>query len=457
MGGFMQNFDLVLIGTGAGEKVAWEALKAGMKVAIIDEGPFGGTCVNRGCIPSKMLIRSADVHELVNRAHLWGVNAQVESIDWQKIVSEVAETVDGYSAGDLRRAQETENETAFTSRARFTGEKTLDVGGEELHGDIIVIAAGSRPFIPDIEGLTGTPFVTTDEALRLPEQPRRLVILGGGFIAAEMAHFFGNLGTEVTIVNRSDRLLGNEDEEVSKGFTKVYQRKFNTLLNTEARKVQFESGEFRIDVEGAAGSQRLVADALLVATGRVPNSDTLNLEATGVKTDKKGFIVADEYLETDANGVWTLGDIAGRYMLRHSANYEAGFVGHNVTHPNDRKKVEYLGMPHAIFASPQVAGVGMTEAQARATGRDVRVGKGTYQDVTYGISLKDEDGFAKVVADGQTGEILGCHVMGTDASILIQEAVNAIRAKNTYQQVADSIYVHPALTEVMSTAFRRVR
>ena len=351
---------------------------------------------------------------------------------------------------------ETENETAFTSRARFIGEKTLDVGGEEVRGDIIVIAAGSRPFVPDIEGLAGTPFVTTDEALRLPEQPRRLVILGGGYVAAEMAHFFGNLGTEVTIVNRSHTLLGKEDEEVSQAFTKVYQRKFNTLLNSQARKVTFESGEFHIDVEGAAGSQQLVADALLVATGRVPNSDTLNLEAAGVKTDKKGFIVADEYLETDAKGVWALGDIAGRYMLRHSANHEASYVGHNVTHPNDRKKVEYLGMPHAIFASPQVAGVGMTEAQARATARDIKVGRGTYQDVTYGISLKDEDGFAKVIADGQTGEILGCHIMGSDASILIQEAVNAIRAKNTYQQVAESIYVHPALTEVMSTAFRHI-
>jgi dihydrolipoamide dehydrogenase len=467
----MQSFDLVLIGTGAGEHVSWAAVEAGMKVAVIEEGPYGGTCVNRGCIPSKMLIRSADVYELIHRAHLWGVNAEVTSIDWQKIVSQVFETVDGWSNDDLRRNEENPNVTNFRHRAYFTGPRTLDVDGEEVRGDIVVIAAGSRPFALPIEGFAGTPYVTTDEALRLPQQPRRLVILGGGFIAAEMAHFFGNLGggfiaaemahffgnlgTEVTIVQRSAALLGGEDSEVSQAFTKVFQRKFNTLLSTQARKVEHSDGHFTIDVDSPNGTQNLVADTLLVATGRIPNTDRLNLEATGVKTDARGFIAADDYLQTNVEGIWTLGDIAGRYMLRHAANYEASYVAHNVTHPDDRQEVDYLGMPHAVFASPQVAAVGMTEDQARQTGRPLKIGHATYQDVTYGIALRDEDGFAKVIADAETDEILGCHILGTDASILIQEAVNAIRTKTKVSNLANSIYIHPALPELMSTAFYR--
>jgi pyruvate/2-oxoglutarate dehydrogenase complex dihydrolipoamide dehydrogenase (E3) component len=281
------------------------------------------------------------------------------------------------------------------------------------------------------------------------------VILGGGFIAAEMAHFFGNLGTHVTIVQRSSVLLSAEDAEVSEAFTKVFERKFNTLLNSQAQRVEHSEGRFRIEVQGPGGYQTLEADTLLVATGRIPNSDRLNLEATGVRIDERGFVVADEFLETDVEGIWTLGDIAGRYMLRHAANYEASYVGHNMLYPDARRKVDYTGMPHAVFSSPQVAATGMTEAQARADGRQIKVGRASYQDVTYGMALRDEDGFVKVIADAKTGELLGCHIMGTDASILIQEAVNAIRTKTKVQDLANSIYVHPALPELMSTAFHR--
>jgi dihydrolipoamide dehydrogenase len=449
----MQTFDMVVIGTGAGEYASSAAANAGMKVALIDEGPYGGTCVNRGCIPSKMLIRSADVYELVQRAHLWGVNAEVKSIDWQKIVSQVFTTVDGWSAEDLKRNEENPNITNFIGHAEFVGEKTLSIREEEIRGDIVVIAAGSRPRVPNIEGLADTPYVTTDQALRLPEQPRRLVIVGGGFIAAEMAHFFGNLGTEVTIVQRSDRLIANEDADVSSKFTEIYGRKFNLMLNAEVNRVQHSDGHFDIKVKQNGATHALSCDTLLLATGRVSNADLLKVEATGVKTDARGFVSADEYLETDVPGVWTLGDIAGRYMLRHSANYEGAYVAHNALHPDDKVAVDYRAMPHAVFGSPQVAGVGMTEEEARKTGRNIKVGRAAYVDVTYGLSLRDEDGFVKVITDADSGEILGCHILGTDASILIQEAVNAMRTYVDVGQLNQAIYIHPALPEVMSKAF----
>jgi pyruvate/2-oxoglutarate dehydrogenase complex dihydrolipoamide dehydrogenase (E3) component len=199
--------------------------------------------------------------------------------------------------------------------------------------------------------------------------------------------------------------------------------------------------------------QDLTCDALLIATGRQSNAGRLKVEATGVKTDERGFIVADEYLETNVKGIWTLGDIAGRFMLRHSANYEAAYVAHNALHPEDKVAVDYHAMPHAVFGSPQVAGVGMTEEQARQPGRKIKVGRAAYLDVTYGIALRDEDGFVKVITDVGTGEILGCHILGTDASILIQEAVNAMRTHVSIGDLNRSIYIHPALPEVMSKAF----
>ncbi|HEX5140594.1 MAG TPA: FAD-dependent oxidoreductase [Dehalococcoidia bacterium] len=449
----MQTFDMVVIGTGAGEYASSAGANAGMKVALIDEGPYGGTCVNRGCIPSKMLIRSADVYELVQRAHLWGVNAEVRSIDWQKIVSQVFTTVDGWSADDLERNEENPNITNFIGHAEFVGEKTLAIRDEEIRGDIVVIAAGSRPRVPNIPGLADTPFVTTDEAMRMPQQPRRLAIVGGGFIGAEMAHFFGNLGTEVTLIQRSGRLIGNEDAEVAAKFTEISGRKFNVMLNTELKRVQHSDGTFDLGLSREGSMQDLTCDALLIATGRQSNADRLKVEATGVKTDERGFIVADEYLETNVKGIWTLGDIAGRFMLRHSANYEAAYVAHNALHPDDKVAVDYHAMPHAVFGSPQVAGVGMTEEQARQPGRKIKVGRAAYLDVTYGIALRDEDGFVKVITDVGTGEILGCHILGTDASILIQEAVNAMRTHVSIGDLNRSIYIHPALPEVMSKAF----
>ena len=345
------------------------------------------------------------------------------------------------------------NITVYKGTCRFVGEKTIEVNGERITAETVVIAAGTRPKVPDIPGLQNVPYITSDEALRLPEQPRRLTIVGGGYIAAEMAHFYGSLGTEVTIVHRRATLLRDEDEQVARRFTQVYQRRFNLLLNAHVTRVSIQGEEILVEVGVDGQKLKLTSDALLMATGRVPNTDILEVASTGVEVDERGFIKTDEYMESNVPGIWALGDIVGKYLLKHSANLEAAYAANNIFNPDSRVAVDYHAMPHAIFASPQVGGVGLTEQSAREQGVDYVAATYDYYDTAYGSSIEDRDGFAKVLADADTDEILGCHIIGSDASMLIQEVANAMRIRLTTDAITQSIYVHPALPEVVQRAF----
>lgn len=449
----MKSFDLIVVGSGSGLEVSSQAADGGLSVAVIESGPFGGTCLNRGCIPSKMLIHSADVAEIIRQSELFGITTEVTAINWDFIIRRASETVDA----DARMIEEGNREQArisvFKDSARFVGHKTLEVGSERITAEQIVIAAGSRPRIPKIEGLESVPYITSDEALRLPKQPRRLAILGAGFIAAELAHFFGALGTEVTIVHRGPRMLRAEDEDVAQRFTEVYERRFRLLLNTTVRRVRQQRGEMVLDVVVGGRQESLVADALLLAVGRVPNADTLEVTNAGVDVDERGFIPTDEYMETNVEGVWALGDIVGRYLLKHSANLEAAYVAHNMLNLEEKIAVDYHAMPHAIFASPQVAAVGISEQDAREQGVKFVAASYRYIDTAYGSSIEDKDGFVKVLVDPDSRQILGCHIIGTDASVLIQEVVNVMRMRAPASMIGQSIYVHPALPEVVQRAF----
>ena len=305
----MNNFDLIVVGSGSGLEVSADAAQRGLSVGVVEEGPFGGTCLNRGCIPSKMLIHCADVMETIQNAELFGIKARVESVDWQAIIRRVVEEVDGDAQAVEEGNQQAPNITVFKGTGRFVGNKTLEVNEEQISAETVVIAAGTRPSVPNIPGLNDVPYITSDEALRLPEQPRRLAIVGGGYIAAEMAHFFGALGTEVTLIQRSPLLLRAEDEDVSRRFTEVYQRKFNLLLDAQVSRAGLNGTGIELEVSTNGNAQRVAADTLLIATGRVPNTDVLDVASTGVETDERGFVTTNEYLETRVPGIWALGDM----------------------------------------------------------------------------------------------------------------------------------------------------
>ena len=398
----MEEFDLIVIGSGSGLEVSSMAAERGLSVAVVEQGPFGGTCLNRGCIPSIMLIHCADVMETIQRSALFGIKAKVEALDWNFIIRRATEGIDADALAIEEGNRQSPNITVFKGSGRFVGEKTLEVNGDRIRSETIVIAADTRPSIPEIPGLSEVPYITSDEALRLPEQPQRLAILGGGYISAELAHFFGALGTEVTIIHRQPIMLRDEDEEVANRFTQVFQRKHKILLNSQASRVYRDGGDIVLEVISDGETRNVIADVLLVAAGRVPNSDLLSVADTGVETDARGFIKTDEYLQTVAPGIWALGDIVGRYLLKHSANLEASYAAHNIFNPDQWAAIDYHAMPHAIFSSPQVAGVGLTEQRAIELDIPYVSARYDYINTAYGSSIEDRDGFVKVLAHPDT-------------------------------------------------------
>ncbi len=444
-----KRYDVIVIGAGSGLEISSAAAQMGKKVAIVEAGPFGGTCLNRGCIPSKMLIHSADVAETIQRSHLFGIKSKITGLNWKQLINRVNKFVDK-EAKEIEQGNKTaKNITVYKTQAKFIGKKTLQVGKDTIIADKIFICAGARPNIPLIPGLKEVPYITSDEALRLQKQPKKLTIIGGGYIAAELAHFFGALGTKVTIIQRGNLLMNNEDSEIAQRFTEVYKRKHKVILNADIKRVH-KKGK-NIIVETNKG--QFTGDTLLIATGRIPNSDILNVKATGVKTNERGFVKVNEYLETNVPGIWAIGDIAGIYMLKHSANLEALYVVSNAF--RTKVPVDYYAMPHAAFSSPQVAGVGKTEDELKKEKIPYVKLIYDYKNTGYGKAIEDNDGFVKVLVHPKTTEILGCHIIGTHASILIHEVIVAMKARPGIVRITSAVHIHPALSEVVQRAFNQ--
>ena len=451
-----EAFDLIVIGMGSGAEVSTAGASQGWRTAVVEAGPFGGTCLNRGCIPSKMLVHVADVARTVGRARLFGIEASIDRIDWDFIVDRVFSEIDADAASIEEANRRAEAIEVVKGEAHFIGPKLLEVDGRRLTADRIVVAAGSRPGVPKIDGLESAVVHTSDDVMRLERQPQRLVVLGGGYVAAELAHVFGALGTDVTIVHRGPRLLSDEDDDVSSRFTQAYARRFDLRLDADVTGVERRGSEVVLRLDRGGEADEVIGDVLLVATGRIPNTDLLDARAGDIELDGEGFVETDEYMRASVPGVWALGDIVGEYMLKHSANLEAAYVAHNLLHPDDLRPVDYHAMPHAIFGSPQAASVGLLERDARERGQRHVVATYEYDQTAFGSSIEDHDGFVKVLADPETGEILGCHILGADASTLIQGVANLIRSRLSVDVMRRAIFVHPALPEVVQAAFAQL-
>lgn len=450
------EFDLIVVGSGSGLDVANAAANSGLKVAIIESGPIGGTCLNRGCIPSKMLLHVADLAETIRSANRFSVNTQNISIDFRKIVDEVSNYVDRESKDLGAYLEGIDNPRLFRGTAKFIGYKQLKVGSTIMEADKILIASGARPRIPELPGLKKSRYITSREALRLEELPESLAIIGGGgYIAVELAHYFGSLGSKVYIIQRSDRLLTMEDEEISRKFTKDFERKHEVLLSSKPVMIKKSGGFYEIDIRSIRNenNRAIRVRELIVAVGVTPNTDLLKPEKSGVLLDKEGYVVVDQYLETNVKGIFALGDAIGRYMLKHTANLEAQFIYYNIIDYTSKISVNYNAIPHAVFTSPQIAAVGLTEQEAKIRNIDFVVGKYNYIDTGMGIALKDDSGFVKIVVEKDTRKILGCHIMGTQASTLIHEVVIAMSSgSGTLENITGAVHVHPALPEVVLRA-----
>lgn len=458
----MEKFDLIVIGAGAGLNVATAATEKGLKVGIIEKSKVGGTFLNVGGIPSKLLIYSADIIEIIKRAETFGIKVNEYSINFEKILWRVNKSIETVSKEIQKELQERDNPRLFLQDCKFTGEKKILIANDEIiTANKILIASGTRPNVPKINGLENVDYITSTEVLHLKSQPKTLTILGGGYIACEFAHFFGALGTKINIIQRNDFLIPNEDVDISRNFTEIFSKKYNVYLGYNVEKVSYSkygnsdrTKTISIIIKDKfEKSIEINSEQLLIATGRIPNSDLLNVEKSGIKIDGKGFILVDEYLETNIKDIFALGDVVGRYQFMHNANNEAQYAYNNIVYPDKKIPVNYAAMPHAIFTNPQIAGVGYSEQQLKK--EKIEYIKSTYPFIqtTMGQAIEDKEGFVKFLIDKKDRRILGCYIMGTDASILIHEVLIAMRiGEGKIENITNTIHIHPALSEVIIRA-----
>ena len=444
----MEHFDLIIIGSGSGNSIPAEF--AGQKVALVERGTFGGTCLNVGCIPSKMFVLPADVADSARHGHRLGVDTSFNGVDWPAIRDRVFNRIDPIAAsGETYRATGTPNLELIKATARFTGERVLDVDGRTITAPKILVATGSRVTNPPIKGLDQVRVHSSDTIMRLEQFPARLGIIGGGFIAAELGHVFSGYGSAVTLFNRSNQLLRAEDGEISARFTEVFGRRADLRLGQVPDLVEQVGDVIKIHV----GNEVTEVDELLVAAGRVPNSALVDAEAGGLELDESGRIKVDETMATSVEGVWAIGDVSNRFQLKHLANLEAKVAFWNMQHPDELQEVDYRAVPHAVFSDPQIGAVGLTEEQATEQGLDYVVGRRDYGGTAFGWALEDEDSFAKVLIAKDTGLIIGAHILGPQSASLVQPLIQAMQFGQTAKSVAEDVfYIHPALTEVVENA-----
>ncbi|HIY86136.1 MAG TPA: mycothione reductase [Candidatus Yaniella excrementavium] len=461
----IEKYDLAIIGSGSGNSLItpdWDD----KKVAIIDSGVFGGTCLNVGCIPTKMFAYPSQLASTPADAARLGVDMDFQSADWPAIRDRIFSRIDAISDGGKHyRDVELDHTTLITEEVRFSGPKQLTTtSGRVLEAEHIVIAAGSRPSLPEVPGTSLSGVHTSDTVMRLEELPKRIIIVGGKYIGSEFAAIFAGLGSEVIQVNRSGQLLSSHDKTVSERFTRHAQKQWQLALNRTLHSIEANGDQLRINVTATGQNsddvvESFTGDVVLLATGRFPNTDRLNLEAADI--DLAGDVIArDEYLRVLSNGqplenVWAIGDISNPEMLKHVANHEQRVVSHNLANPANMKPDTLGPIPAGVFTRPQIASTGLTEDEARAQfGQDaISVKVQEYGDTAYGWAMEDSGSFVKLIANKSTGLLLGAHIMGPEATNLLQPIITAMSFGITAHQMARGQYwIHPAMAEVIENA-----
>jgi mycothione reductase len=446
----VRHFDLAIIGTGSGNSILSPEFD-GWHTAIVERGTFGGTCLNVGCIPTKMYVYAADVAETIRRSSRYGIDASLDKVRWTDIRDRIFGRIDPIAAGGERYREQSSDVTVYKGQSRFVGHKRLDTGtGETISADRFVIAVGARPVIPPEVAGSGVDFHTSDTIMRIDSLPQRLVILGSGYIASEFAHVFSALGAQVSVVARGPALLRAADETVSRRFTEQARRRWDVHTGQQPERVESGPGWVRVLLPDGTAVE---GDELLVAVGRRPNSDLLEVAATGVTVHGDGRVIVDKHQRTVVDGIYALGDVSSPYQLKHVANHEARVVQHNLVHPRDPICTDHRFVPSAVFTDPPIASVGRTERQCRAAGLDYTACTQEYGDTAYGWAMEDQTGFCKVIAERGTGRLLGAHIMGPQASALIQPLIQAMSFGLGAREMARNQYwIHPALPEVVENA-----
>lgn len=454
----MEKYDAIVVGSGSGMMIADAAVSSGMKVALVEMDKLGGTCLNRGCIPSKMVIYPADLVNQIKHAERLGVHAKIERVDFKHIMRRTREFVEHDRRPMEENIPKVEGLTYYPVRGEFVDDYTMRVGDKLITAEKIFLVTGSRPLIPPIKGLDEVEYVTSREVWDMESRPTSMIIVGGGLIACEMAHFFNAMGTEVTVLSRSPRLIKQGEPEVSEILLTSLRERMRVEVGVEVTEAGGAGDHVEVTAEDGDGNTKSYrAERLFIAAGRTSNADTLKPENTGVELDDRGYIKVDENYLTTKPGIYAFGDAIGKAMYKHVANKEAELVWHGFTeghvHPLDYDKV-----PYAVFTWPQVASVGLTEREAAARSLDYLVGEYNYIDTAKGAAMDEEDGYVKIILEDESYRILGAHIVGPYAPILIQEIINVMNAGDgSVWPITEAMHIHPALPEVVQRAIYNLR
>jgi dihydrolipoamide dehydrogenase len=451
----MKHFDVLVIGSGSGMSIANQSLMNGLTVALVESGPLGGTCLNRGCIPSKMVIYPADVINVIKDSKKFGIKASIESVDFRFVMDRMRHFI----AEDRSHMEDgighVPGLTFYNDVGEFISDYTMRVSSETIKADNVFIVSGSRPKIPPIKSLENVEYLTSVNVWDIKEVPNSMIFIGGGYIAVEFAHFFSSFGSDVTIISRSQRLVKRSEPEISEFLKRTIEKRMTIVTGFEAVAVVENEGlKEVVAINRETGEEHAFsAESLFISSGRRSNSDLLKPERTGVELDDRGFVVVNEFLETSKERIWAFGDAIGKHMFKHVANYEAGIAWHNFSHKGHKIPINYSSVPYGVFSYPQVASVGMTEREAREKGYNILVGRQELKETAKGAAM-NEEGFVKVIVEEKTGKILGGHIVGPYAPTIIQEIINAMNSGDgSYSPITQAMHIHPALSEVVQFAF----
>jgi len=457
-----ERYDAIVIGSGqAGKPLALSLAQAGRKTAIVEREHVGGTCVNVGCTPTKTMVASGRVAYLARRAGDYGVRPNPVQVEMAKVRQRKQAIVESFRNSGQRQLEKTEGVDLLFGEASFTGPKTVAVrmnngGTRQLTADTIFINTGGRPSSPPVPGLDSVPTLDSTSIMELDVLPAHLLVLGGGYIGLEFGQMFRRFGSEVTVVQRGKQLLAREDIDVAEEVAKIMREDgIEVLLETQAVRAEQADGAIRLTVRTQTGERTLSGSHLLVAAGRVPNSDALNLSAAGVKTDKGGIVQVNERLETNVPGIYALGDVKGGPAFTHISYDDFRIIRTNLLEGGNTTTTGRL-VPYTVYIDPQLGRVGLSETEARATGRPIRVAKMPMAYVARALEMDEPRGFMKAIVDADTNQILGYTALGIEGGELMSMVEIAMMGKVPYTTLRDGIFAHPTLAEALNNLFASV-
>jgi pyruvate/2-oxoglutarate dehydrogenase complex dihydrolipoamide dehydrogenase (E3) component len=454
-----EHFDAIILGTGqAGKPLALDLGAAGRRTAVVEREYVGGTCVNVGCTPTKTMVASARVAYLARRAAEYGVHCGPVGVDMAQIRRRKQAIVDDFRTGGQRRLEKAENVELIFGEGRFTAPKVVEVtlkagGARTLTADAIFINTGARPARPPISGLDSVRALDSTSIMELATLPEHLLVLGGGYIGLEFGQMFRRFGSAITVVQQGKQLLAREDPDVADEVRKLLQEDgIEILLETEAIGVHAATAGVALQLRGPAGERTVAGSHLLLAAGRVPNSDRLNLAAAGVKVDGRGFIPVNDRLETNVPGIYALGDVKGGPAFTHISYDDYRIIRNNLLRGGQSTTRDRL-IPYTVYIDPQLGRIGLTEQEARAQGRRIHIAKIPMTWVARALEMAETRGFIKAVVDADTKQILGAAVLAIEGGEIMAMLEIAIMGKLPYTALEDGIFAHPALAEGLNTLF----